>query len=147
MPGRTGARRCATQPINYRCTIFICVVYSWYLHPLCTVCTTIAPRVLHFSAVHSTPHLFFYPQKGESLQGQDSRRLFKRSKTRIKWVSQFVKLVVLPLYPPSPPPTRTWACNCFGGRMATHWPYTLSWCFWCHTYHLSPSFVWVKAEG
>jgi len=22
------------------------------LHPLCTVCTTIAPRVLHFSAVH-----------------------------------------------------------------------------------------------
>ena len=23
------------------------------LHPLCTVCTTIAPRVLHFSAVHS----------------------------------------------------------------------------------------------
>jgi len=23
-----------------------------YLHPLCTVCTTIAPRVLHFSAVH-----------------------------------------------------------------------------------------------
>jgi len=23
------------------------------LHPLCTVCTTIAPRVLHFSAVHN----------------------------------------------------------------------------------------------
>ena len=51
MPGRTGARQCATQPINYRCTYFMCVMYSWYLHPLCTVCTTIAPRVLHFSAV------------------------------------------------------------------------------------------------
>jgi len=23
-----------------------------YLHPLCTVCTTIVPRVLHFSAVY-----------------------------------------------------------------------------------------------
>jgi len=30
----------------------MCVMYSWYLHPLRTVCTTIAPRVLHFSAVH-----------------------------------------------------------------------------------------------
>jgi len=47
MPGRTGARRCATQPINYRCTLS-------ELHPLCTVCTTTAPRVLHFSAVHYT---------------------------------------------------------------------------------------------
>ena len=27
------------------------------LHPLCTVCTTIAPRVLHFSAVHITVSL------------------------------------------------------------------------------------------
>ena len=24
---------------------FMCVVYSWHLQPLCTVCTTIAPRV------------------------------------------------------------------------------------------------------
>ena len=37
MPGRMGAQRCATQPINYRCTFFMCVMYSWYLHPLCTV--------------------------------------------------------------------------------------------------------------
>ena len=52
MPSRTGAWQCTTQPINYRCAFFMCVVYSWYLHPLSTVCTTIAPRVLHFSAVH-----------------------------------------------------------------------------------------------
>ena len=61
MPGRTGARRCATRPINYRCTFFMCIVYSWYLHPLCTVCTTIAPRVLHFSAVHII-HVSIYPK-------------------------------------------------------------------------------------
>ena len=55
MPGRTGVQRCATQPINYRCTFFMCVVYILLiseLHLLCTVCTTIVPRVLHFSAVH-----------------------------------------------------------------------------------------------
>ena len=53
MPGRTGAWRCATQPINYRCTFFMChVLLISELHPLCTVYTTIAPRVLHFSAVH-----------------------------------------------------------------------------------------------
>ena len=28
------------------------------LHPLCTVCTTIAPRVLHFSAVHYVIAIF-----------------------------------------------------------------------------------------
>jgi len=33
-------------------TFFMCVMYSLNLHPLCTVCTTIVPRVLHFSAVH-----------------------------------------------------------------------------------------------
>jgi len=41
MPGRTGARRWATQPINYRCTFFMCVVYSWYLS--CTLYALCAP--------------------------------------------------------------------------------------------------------
>ena len=62
MPGRTGARRCATQPIKFWCTFFMCVVYSWYLHPLCTVCTTIAPRVLHFNAVHIIHVSLIYPK-------------------------------------------------------------------------------------
>jgi len=61
MPGRTGSRRCATQPIYYRCTLS-------ELHPLCTVCTTIAPRVLHFSAVH---YLFEICDQAINLQLQN----------------------------------------------------------------------------
>jgi len=47
MPGRAarGARRCATQPISYRCAFFMCVVYSWYLS--CTLNALCAPPYTH----------------------------------------------------------------------------------------------------
>ena len=35
------------------CVSCIYILLISEVHPLCTVCTTIAPRVLHFSAVHS----------------------------------------------------------------------------------------------
>jgi len=83
-------------------TVSSCVLYSFWAS----------------TYYHSTLHLFFYPQKGESLQVQDSRRHFKRSKTRITWVNQLVKLVVLPLYPPSPPPMWT---ACSGTQLPSLW--------------------------
>jgi len=38
--------------IGARSSCVLCTPDISELHPLCTVCTTIAPRVLHFSAVH-----------------------------------------------------------------------------------------------
>ena len=59
------------------CTFFLCVAYSWYLHPLCTVCTTMAPRVLHFSAVHLLisvdAHIYQQMRKPQSNLGKNSR--------------------------------------------------------------------------
>jgi len=49
--GRGGARP-SPSIIGARSSCVLCTPDISELHPLCTVCTTIAPRVLHFSAVH-----------------------------------------------------------------------------------------------
>jgi len=50
--GRGGARP-NPSIIGARSSCLLCIPDISELHPfICTMCTTIAPRVLHFSAVH-----------------------------------------------------------------------------------------------